>query len=34
MADSDINSSIKWFNDMKKVIKAGEVLTNDPNAEI
>jgi|688.fasta_scaffold309547_2 hypothetical protein len=34
LSDTDPSSSIKWFNELKKASKAGEVLTNDPNSEI
>lgn len=34
LADSDPNSSIRWFNQLKKAVKAAEVLTNDPAAQI
>lgn len=30
VADSDPNSSIRWFNELKKAVKAAEVLTTDP----
>jgi hypothetical protein len=34
MANTDPSSTPKWFNDLKKAVKAGEILTNDPTAEI
>lgn len=34
LADSDSSSSIRWFNELKRAVKAGEVLTTDPNSEI
>lgn len=34
LADTDPSSSIKWFNQLKKVLKVGEVLVNDPGSEI
>lgn len=30
LADSDPNSSIRWFIDLKRTVRAAEVLSNDP----
>lgn len=34
LADSDSNSSVKWFNDLKKVSRATESMMVDPQAEV
>jgi hypothetical protein len=32
LANNDPSSSIKWFNDLKKAAKAGEIIINDPQS--
>jgi len=32
LADSEANSSVKWFNDLKKAAKAAEAMITDPHS--